>query len=309
MALLVTVIIIGSNCERNQSTVGPTRLRGRIIYNTIENFTFQIRVIFPDDPTNPRRFIDSPLNNIAPKWSPDGTQIAFLSDRSGVLDFYRLYLINDDGTNLRELFDPLIHPEGDQGFSWSPDGCHIALVNRVQGIRTNRRQLYILDVETLERQLVVPALPERFSPDWSPDGTRIAFITESPGNITMDILSYPDLSIRSIDFDMNRMDFPRWSPDSRSLAFVGAPNELSPFQVFVAEEPEFAVRQISTIEDGISIPGPVTWSPDGQRIVFSAPGIGVRNRDLYSIQIDGTQLTRLTTSSYDEIAPDWTLHE
>lgn len=309
----LVALLLGSGCERDRSLVGPSRLRGRIVYNAIQNFTSQIQVIFPDDPANPRRLIDSRTDDVAPRWSPDGSQIAFLSDREGAPGFFRLYVMNADGSNIRELFDPVVDPEGDLEFSWAPDGRHIALINRVRPPRTDRRQLFILNVETLERQLIAPSLPDRFSPDWSPDGARIAFVSDSPTTApTLNLITYPDLVIRVINVDLGRMNFPRWSPDGHALAFVGAPDDNTPYQLFMAEGPVFTVRQISHIEGGIPNPSPLTWSPDGQRLVFSAPGTNVfekNSRDLYAIHIDGTALLRLTTNPTDETAPDWTIHE
>jgi Tol biopolymer transport system component len=311
----MAVLLVCAGCERVNTLVGPSKLRGRIVYQAFVNFVPQIFFLYPDDPSNPVRLLYTPTDDLAPRWSPDGRHIAFLSDREGAPGFFRLYMMNDDGTNVRGLFDPVVHPEGDLEFSWAPDGRHIALVNRVTETRLDRRQLYILDVETLERQLVAPSLPNRYAPDWSPDGARIAFISNDPrtGSIQLHILSYADLSIHTVDVGHTRINFPRWSPDGRHLAFVAVPKEeTTTFQVFVADGAAFQVRQVTRLEAGIPEPAPLSWSPDSQRLLFSAPGRNPfipSSRDLYTVRLDGTELTRLTIDPNDEAAPDWTFHD
>ncbi len=52
--------------------------------------------------TSPPRYADKPVNNVAPAWSPDGTQIVFLSDRDGS---WQIYAMDADGSNQHRLFE------------------------------------------------------------------------------------------------------------------------------------------------------------------------------------------------------------
>lgn len=310
---LILIFLIGAGCERVNTPVGPTKLRGRIVFYAFDlNTISQLFIVFPDDPSSARYIVNTGTADLAPRWSPDGTQIAFVSDREGSPGLFRLYVMDADGRNVRGLFDPFRHPEGDLEFAWSPDGKKIALVNRVTGFRNNRRSLYIVNVETLDRQLVARSLPNRFSPDWSPDGSRIAFISNDPrnGSVDLHIMSYPDLTLQTLNTSLRRTNFPRWSPDGKNLAFTAVPDPSSlESQIFIADSATFNITQVTHIEGGMTNPGPLTWSPDSQRIVFAAPGqyrFIPANRDLYSIRTDGTDLVRLTTRSADETGPDWT---
>lgn len=313
LALSVIFLSLGAACERVNTLVGPNRQRGRVAYQIFNNVRSQLFVLQSDDRENPIRLTTTLSDDVFPRWSPDGKTIAFLSDREGVPGLFRLYQMNDDGTSVRELFDPVADPEGDLEFSWAPDGRHIALINSVSGVRTDRRQLYILDTRTLARQRVLTALPNRYAPDWAPDGNTIALVSLNSGtNVsTLQLLSYPELELRTADLGGLQANFPRWAPDSRHLAFLAIPagGALDEFQVFVADAMTFETRQLTAIEGGIQQPGPVTWSPDSQRILFAAPGDYVfieSFRDLYSVRLDGTDLTRFTKNNNDESSPDWT---
>lgn len=313
LGVSVVLLSLGAACERVNTLVGPNRLRGRVAYQLFNNVRSQLFILHSDDRENPIRLTTSLSDDVLPRWSPDGKSIAFLSDREGVPGLFRLYQMKDDGTNVSGLFDPVADPEGDLEFSWAPDGRHIALINSVSGIRTDRRQLYILDTQTLARQRVLTALPNRYAPDWSPDGRTIALVSLNSGtNVsTLQLLSYPELDLQTVDLGGLRANFPRWAPDSRHLAFLAIPagGALNAFQVFVADATTYQTRQLTAIEGGIQQPGPVTWSPDSQRVIFAAPGDYVfieSFRDLYSIKVDGTELTRFTKNQNDESSPDWT---
>jgi Tol biopolymer transport system component len=118
------------------------------------------------DGTDYRRLTDDPYRDRGPGWSPDGSHIAFYSDRSGT---YEMWMIGADGSGLR----PMTQNTGNPGFPvWSPRGDRI-----VYGFSS----WHFIDPAKTSS----PAPPgesadglkpgERFLPEsWSPDGKRIA---------------------------------------------------------------------------------------------------------------------------------------
>ncbi|MFN7931398.1 MAG: S9 family peptidase [Blastocatellia bacterium] len=72
-----------------------------------------------------RQFITSDKNDDTPRWSADGTRIAFLSTRAGAP---QLFVANADGSNPRKVTDA---PEGVGEFIWSPDGKSFAFITDV----------------------------------------------------------------------------------------------------------------------------------------------------------------------------------
>lgn len=104
--------------------------------------------------------------DVTPAWSPDGTQIAFASNRDG--SDFKLWVMNADGSNVRQLTPPGAY--ADVLPSWSPDGKLIAF---------QRRSGDLYRIGLLPAAGGAPAFFEfegnAYAPAWSPDGQSIAF--------------------------------------------------------------------------------------------------------------------------------------
>ncbi len=79
----------------------------------------------PTDGGPPKPFTSGPKQDYAPRWSPDGKTLAFVSTRAG--DKPQIYLIPSDGGEARQLTNA---PQGAQDPAWSPDGEYIAFTSR-----------------------------------------------------------------------------------------------------------------------------------------------------------------------------------
>lgn len=104
-------------------------------------------------------------------WSPDGSQLVFVSGRDGSLE---LYLADADGSNIRRLTD---NDRMDFFPAWSPDGTQIAFMAGTGMLR----QIFVINVDgSGERQLTSEG-PVSEDPVWSPDGVYIAFQSNRSG--------------------------------------------------------------------------------------------------------------------------------
>jgi dipeptidyl aminopeptidase/acylaminoacyl peptidase len=164
------------------------------------------------DGTEYRRLTDDAFRDRGPAWSPDGTRIAFYSDRSGS---YELWTIRPDGSGLA----PLTQGTGNPGYpTWSPDGTRIAF-----GYYT----WHVIDARASPATVPPPepavSPTERFIPmSWSPDGTRIAGrINALDGSVsTLGTYTLATRRFAHVPGDLGRVDGSSslaWLADSRRL--------------------------------------------------------------------------------------------
>lgn len=134
-------------------------------------------------------------------------------------------------------------------------------------------------------------------PCWSPDRKRLAFVSDLHNTTAVYIL-YPDGLNAQCLWSTDGGDYPDWSPDGSTMAFV-----LDNGICTVNPDTEETVR----ILNGPSACAGLSWSPDGTKIAFGAqyPGDGATGCDIYTVNSDGSGLARLTGSSGDETMPRW----
>lgn len=122
----------------------------------------------------------------SPSFSPDGSQVAFLSDRSGDMDIYFIPLQNSD------LIGKATSTEGYgsvEAFKWNDKGTHIALNIRpkqnpksdvkVHGENVGYRNLWLLDIENGGLERLNDETADVTSFDWSNDGGEIVYCTQA----------------------------------------------------------------------------------------------------------------------------------
>jgi hypothetical protein len=102
-----------------------------------------------------------------PEWSPDGSRIAFS-------DFADIWVVNVDGSNLRNLTSGPSEPARADNPSWSPDGTRIAYTYAITSVKT-------IAPDGTGSTTVVANLGEVWEISWSPDGTKIAIANDARG--------------------------------------------------------------------------------------------------------------------------------
>src|SRR3989442_14121999 len=108
-----------------------------------------------------------------PSWSPDGTQLAYSSDKDS--EHLQLWIRDMKSGHSRRVTNLTTQP---QGAAWSPDGRRIAFFN-VDGM-WRVAQISVLDVASGTVTKVHDELAQPGSPTWSPDGTRLALAGIAP---------------------------------------------------------------------------------------------------------------------------------
>ena len=231
------------------------------------------------DGAEPRRFSQGPKRDASPRWSPDGTRLAFTSNREEKTGA-QLYVIPAEGGEALRLTD--LGKESADEPVWSPDGTQIAFSARV------RDAAYDEEKDTNRAPRVIKRLQYRLdSVGWTFDRPRHIFVVPSDG-------SAPAKQITSGDHDHSN---PSWSPDGTEIAFVSARHrnwDIDPGtnDVFIVDATGGSPVRVT---DGDGRFGSPTWSPDGTRIAHTqSPGtIGTVHT-----QISVTDLERYVKDSY-----------
>jgi len=160
---------------------------------------------------------DSPQDDSEPALSPDGSQIAFRSERDGG----GLFVMGATGESVRRLTDAGYNP------AWSPDGREIAFsAAPVQPFwpyaRDTLGPMWALSVASGEKRRLTAETQDAVQPSWSPHGQRIAFWGLRAGgqrDLWTIASSGAESSLESVTNDAELDWNPVWSPDGRFLYF------------------------------------------------------------------------------------------
>ena len=276
--------------------------------------------VMNDDGTGRRRLTKSTTETHRyPRWSPDGTKIAFTRymDKENIQFTSELFIMNADGTDPQRLTDNKV---ADIDSSWSPNGQRIAYTSVQNGVY----QVYIVEVSTRAVTQLTGIDDETVStsPDWSPDGTQIAFERFIPiGGIaskTIYVMSADGQHQRPILPDplLNGPPtfrfFPRWSTDGQRILFYEDKwfKEGDVVKFFV-QQIGGAKKEITDISNRLGnnlfLAG-TSWMENDRAILVS---IKIKDKpnasyDLYRYSFDTRGLRRLTRDPGDEEWPDWT---
>ena len=204
-------------------------------------------------------------DDILPVWSPDGSQVAFLSDEGSTAESYQLFAMNADGSDRRQLAAGKF-----SSVAWSPDGTSLAAVGDNGGVS-------IVSVSGMgESPSAGPAIEGNWDHvDWSPDGSLLLLsgYPAAGGNSGV-----PDLYTVTPDgrllvqltHDEQSEQYAGWSPDGTRIVYMRntSSDDFDPnadIWVMHADGSD-PVR----LTDWQGFDGEPVWSPDGAWIAFGS---------------------------------------
>ena len=160
------------------------------------------------DGKNPIRLTDGLRNACGPDWSPDGGKIAFwVDDRDDHID-----VIDADGKNRVMLVDDASHP------SWSPDGREIAFSSTRDGIGA-WSDIYVIGADGQGLRRLTDELWSGFSPAFSPDGERIAFVSMHGSFYHIFVVGTDGENRKRLTHKLEHHGDPAWSVSGRRIAY------------------------------------------------------------------------------------------
>ena len=251
-----------------------------------------------DGSAAPRRLSAEGFSSNGPRWSPDGKTMAILSARNsdssaGERPKAQIYLVpmvgGGEGMALTKL------KNGVESYQWSPDGTRIVVVSpsgpsdqiaaadRKSDVRhythiqykfndtgwydDKRQHLWVVSVPDGEAKQITDGQDwNDADPQWSPDGTRIAFVSDRTGKLYDDshntdvwVIPAEGGMLTKISDHAFEDESPRWSPDGKQILFTGKTAYHQFHKLYVADPSGHAPSQLA-LKDLDMIPTELHWS-------------------------------------------------
>jgi Tol biopolymer transport system component len=247
----------------------------------------------------------------AGQWSPDGTRIAMFG---GILNF--------DTGGFTDFSLGTLYPDLFVGCAeWSPDAtrlaCEVLDFTNPNSDRTGVYTVRSSDGGDLQRVTSNPG-GEDCPSDYSPNGKRIVFTRASETVHALFTVKLDGSGMRQITPPGMNFNFcgASWSPQGNEILFSARVPNDEHSTIWVVHADGSGLRQIPVPGCGGPDSSPnwvgcfnPSWSPDGKQIVFGRQPATTLQRDIYTVNADGSGLFRVTnTPAVEEFHADWGTH-
>jgi len=281
-----------------------------------------------DGSRGPVALTTAPQSSNSPRWSPDGKTIAFLSTRPAAGDAVadtprnQVWLLPLGGGEPRRLTTLL---NGVNSFQWSPDGARLVVVSRTGPSDTakspsdvrhykhanykfndtgwfddTRAHLWVVEVSSGRATPLTSGDDWNDSdPQWSPDGRRIAFVSDRSGK-AFDESNDTDVWVidanggtpSKISDHATGDNAPRWSPDGQTIAFVSSVPEKAHPKIWLAPSAGGGAARLAA--EGLDlIPGALRWAEGGRALYFETGVKGTSH--LYRVDLAARRAASVTS--------------
>ena len=309
LAALVTITSVASAFDGEM----PGR-NGRITYMFKDGADHWQVWVASSRLTHAKKLTSGAADSGWPVWSPDGTKLAFDSNRtdanptdSDVIN--DVFTMRPDGTDVTRLTDS----KGLSGEpAWSPDGALIAM-EADRGDPTHEQGIYVMDSDgTNLRRVTIP--PTGFGDAkvrFSPDGAHLAFTrfrdTDQVQKAAIFTANVDGTHLRRLTTFAIHADDLDWSPDGKHIVFDGYPNPNAYGDIYMVDSNGRHLRNLTRNPAGKAGSADPVWAPDGRTILFldNAVDGGRRGTGLATMRPDGSARRFVSLRNAELHQADW----
>lgn len=270
-----------------------------------------------------RRLTDADGSDLLPAWSPDGSRIAFVSNRSVAStevayvtrrSSFNVYVMDANGSNVRSPAPDLFITTG----LWAA-GSPYSITPPPPPVWSPIGELAFRDNNSLytvhpDKQGVATVGQVSADPAWSPDGEWIAWAHSDSSSIRHNVFFGATIYVARSDGSETRRVYQMsstaayepttldlsWAPDGQSLRFVFAPRHLvyGLYQISLDEPDPQLITEVVRLST-------VVWSPDGSSVLvsnlndYNYPLAGQEEEMLYTVTADGSDKRVLVKYNYN----------
>lgn len=208
-----------TNTPYDEATPAWSPARDQIVYAATDD-----KLHLMDLATRQTKILNTsalPGINVQPRFFPDGTKIIYSYCQYKELSNRKLAIYNLNSNTSSIL---LQQPSSQLFPSCSPDGARIIYCNLHCAVEWGHTIQELWCTNTVGNSARQVLMTDSFclQPAWSPDGKKVAFISDKSGNFDIWILDWDSRKLQQVTDDPSIDKNPSWSPDGKKIAFISS---------------------------------------------------------------------------------------
>lgn len=271
-------------------------IRGSIVFQSDMDGDNEIYLLTANET---RKLTDNSWSDEYPRWSPDGTRIAFAANPEG---HFHIYSMNADGSGLSQITSSSndeVEP------AWLPDGTALAFTEENKNLLGKEATLRTIDLKTKNIRTIVPEFKRSHGlADFSPTAPLAAFTGHRFIGWDVFILDIRENKYRALT-EGGISCRARFSKDGRRLAYVSSRADGKGDIWSMNPDGSDDIQLTERNETYDYFPA---WAPDGEHIVFcsSTQNSPKQGRwSLFLLKVGTRRVMPLFSSSARDLFPDW----